>query len=124
MEKPYCAAEKLTEEDLLNVDELTPQEALEKVEHGAILIDSRSHASFKTIHVKGSLNIPEETLFEWLENDVKFCPDKPIIFVCPFGRRSKRAAAMMKNIGYESYSLKGGILAWQDANLPIHNHLA
>lgn len=123
MNKPVCLAEQLTEEDILDVEELSPQEAHGKLGEGAIFIDSRSHASFKTIHVGGSLNIPEEILFEWLENDVKFCPDKPIIFVCPFGRRSKRAAAMMKRIGYEAYSLKGGILAWQDEDFPIHNHL-
>ncbi|MBM3204851.1 pyridoxal-phosphate dependent enzyme [Candidatus Uhrbacteria bacterium] len=123
IEKPSCASERLTEEDLLYVDELTPQEVYEKINRGVILIDSRSHPSFKTIHIDGSLNIPEETLFEWLENDVKFCPDKPIIFVCPFGRRSKRAAAMMKKLGYEAYSLKGGIFSWQDENFPIHHHL-
>ncbi len=123
LDKPVCAAEKLTEYDILDVEELSPQEAKKKLTEGALLIDSRSHVSFKSIHVEGSLNIPEETLFEWLENDVKFCPDKPIIFVCPFGRRSKRAAAMMKRTGYEAYSLRGGILAWQDEGLPIHNHL-
>lgn len=123
VERLVCATPAVTDEDLWDVDELTPSETYKKVEEGAMIIDSRSHVSFKSIHIENSLNIPEETLIDWLEKNVKFCPDKPIIFVCPFGRRSRLAAAMMKKVGYEAYSLRGGILAWQDEGLPIHNHL-
>jgi len=44
--------------------------------------------------------------------------DRPIVLTCRSGRRSMRAAALMRSQGYENVSiLDGGLLAWEAANL-------
>ena len=44
--------------------------------------------------------------------------DRPIVFVCRGGRRSTRAAHLVRSQGYEDVAvLRGGMLAWEAANL-------
>ncbi len=45
---------------------------------------------------------------------------KPIIVVCARGNRSAAAAAQLRKLGFaEVLSLRGGIAAWQQANMPL-----
>ncbi|MDH4073129.1 MAG: rhodanese-like domain-containing protein [Gammaproteobacteria bacterium] len=43
-----------------------------------------------------------------------------MLTVCDAGLSSSRAASSLRKLGFESvYSLKGGITAWTQANLPL-----
>jgi rhodanese-related sulfurtransferase len=45
---------------------------------------------------------------------------KPIIVACRSGAQSSSACKQLHKEGFEKvFNLKGGILAWQDANLPV-----
>jgi rhodanese-related sulfurtransferase len=45
---------------------------------------------------------------------------KPIIVSCGRGNRSLNVANRLRKLGYpEVFSLRGGIAAWQQANMPL-----
>lgn len=86
----------------------------------AVVIDIRSQNEFKKGHILGAKLVPAEKVnkgdFSALENS----KDKPIIVVCAMGMTAKRTAAQMLKAGFSQVSvLKGGMNAWQSANLPV-----
>ena len=42
-----------------------------------------------------------------------------IAVYCRSGRRSANAAGKLADVGYKCVNLKGGILAWKEANMPV-----
>ena len=46
-------------------------------------------------------------------------PGKKIAVYCRSGRRSAGAAAKLGDCGYKLVNLKGGIIAWKEANMPV-----
>lgn len=73
--------------------------------NGAIILDVRSPAEFRSGHINGALNIPLDKLSSGLG---KLPKSKPVITCCASGMRSSAAAAQLKKAGYEAYN--GG--AW------------
>ena len=46
---------------------------------------------------------------------------RPVIAYCRSGSRSGGAGSILKKNGFETvYNLGGGIMAWQNANLPLN----
>jgi rhodanese-related sulfurtransferase len=45
--------------------------------------------------------------------------DKKIAVYCRSGRRSAGAAGKLAEEGYKLVNLKGGIIAWKEANMPV-----
>ncbi|PCJ66912.1 MAG: sulfurtransferase [Bacteroidetes bacterium] len=82
----------------------------EKMREGAIIVDVRSPAEFAGGHVKGSKNIPLDTIERKIETIKKW--NKPVITCCASGMRSGSAAGILKRNGVEAYN--GG--SWQKAN--------
>ncbi|MCU0373974.1 MAG: rhodanese-like domain-containing protein [Chitinophagaceae bacterium] len=76
------------------------------VEKGAIIVDVRSPGEFKSGHIKGSVNIPLETVKQKAAELKK--KNKPVITVCRSGNRSGMAKAVLAGNGIEVYN--GG--AW------------
>ena len=77
------------------------------IEQGAVIIDVRTAAEFKSGNVKGSFNIHVQDIINQLEKIKKM--GKPIITCCASGMRSGAAVGILKNAGVESYN--GG--TWQ-----------
>jgi phage shock protein E len=80
----------------------------ELVNKGALIIDVRSPAEFRTGNVPGSINIALEqigTIIPSFKNQ-----HKPLIMVCRSGTRSNIATSMLSKAGLEAYN--GG--AWND----------
>jgi phage shock protein E len=68
------------------------------VANGAVIVDVRTPGEFASGHVKGSLNIPLDTL----QSRLKELPaDKPIITCCASGMRSGTAKSIMLNSGFK-----------------------
>lgn len=94
---------------------VSPQEALNRVTEGlAYGIDVREQEEWD----KG-----RSALFTFmaLSNfDVGLLPkDKPIIFICRSGKRSATACALAEDEGLTALNMDGGMLAWQEAGLPL-----
>lgn len=80
----------------------------ELVNKGALVIDVRSPAEFRSGHVKGSINIALEQIGFAIKSFQQ--AKKPLIMVCRSGTRSNMATGMLKKAGLEVYN--GG--AWDD----------
>lgn len=85
----------------------------------ARVVDIRSQKEFENGHIIDAININVDQLANQL-NKLKKYKDKGIIFCCASGSVSPKEARKLMNEGYEKvYCLKGGILSWQNANLPL-----
>lgn len=75
------------------------QEVLEK---GAVIIDVRSSMEFAGGHVRGSYNMPLDTLESQI-NKIKNM-NKPVVLCCASGMRSGSAVSVLKRQGIEAYN--------------------
>lgn len=70
-------------------------------------------------HIQGSILIPLKDLTSRAEELEKY-KDRHVIAVCRAGVRSTTAAAILTGLGFEQVSnLKGGMLDWNNHNLPV-----
>lgn len=73
----------------------------ELLQNGAVIIDVRSKGEYQGGHIKGSLNIPLDTLSS---NIAKLKKEKPVITCCASGMRSASAKSILKSKGFEAYN--------------------
>ena len=86
----------------------------------AVVLDVRAQKEFKAGHILGARQIKPEALREKNFNTLENNKDKPIIVVCAMGNQARGTANAMSKAGFNRVSvLKGGMNAWQSANLPI-----
>ena len=106
---------------LSSLKELSTHEAtLLMNKEDAYILDIRPAAEFKKGHILGSKQIKAELVTKGDFTPLEKSKNKPIIVVCAMGMTSKRTASQMLKAGFEHVvTLKGGINAWQGANLPI-----
>jgi rhodanese-related sulfurtransferase len=81
-----------------------------------ILIDVRTPGEFNGGHIAGAVNIPVEELDQRLS---EVPADKDIVVYCRSGNRSATASRILTSSGFEGVYDMGGIIAWQQAGLPI-----
>ncbi|MBZ9630797.1 rhodanese-like domain-containing protein [Salegentibacter sp. LM13S] len=72
----------------------------ELLKEGGIIVDVRTKAEFSSGHIKGSKNIPLQTLPANL-NKLKD-KDKPIITCCASGMRSASGKSVLKSNGFSN----------------------
>jgi SulP family sulfate permease len=102
-----------------NVPEITAEELWHKLMHSdtpPLVIDVREPREFKQGHIPQAQLIPLPKL---LLNGHDLPHNQEIVLVCRGGRRSTRAACMLKDNDndYKLRVLKGGMLAWEAAKL-------
>lgn len=90
-----------------------PDETKEKIKNSrsVVLLDVRTSGERKQQHIKGSLHIPLQEI-ERRAGELEKYKDKEIICYCRSGNRSVTAAAKLKKKGFNSASMKGGIIRW------------
>jgi phage shock protein E len=69
------------------------------MEKGAVIIDVRTQEEFTGGHIKGSKNIPLDTIASKIQDIKKL--NKPVIACCRSGMRSAQAASILKQNGIE-----------------------
>jgi len=72
------------------------------VSNGAVIVDVRSPAEFKSGHTKGAINIPLDQVKTKI-NDLKK-KNKPVITCCRSGSRSGMAKSVLASAGIEAYN--------------------
>ena len=94
--------------------------ATEMINHqDAIVVDVRPTADFAKGHIINAINIPMNGFKNQVATLEKH-KDKPVIITCRSGAQSSQACSDLRKQGFEQvYNLRGGIMAWQTANLPI-----
>lgn len=108
--------------DLLQGDKgaVDPSAATELINRQqAVVVDVRPAADFHKGHIINAINIPSNGFANQIGTLNKH-KEKPIIISCRSGAQSSGACHQLRKAGFEQvYNLKGGILAWQNSNLPI-----
>lgn len=99
---------------------LDPIQAVQKINHeNAVIIDVRENNEVSSGTIVNAIHIPLASLQSRL-NDLEKHKTSPIVVNCRSGHRSSQACNILRKNGFEKvYNLKGGIMAWQSANLPL-----
>src|ERR671919_304821 len=103
------------------IEQLDPADAREELSRGdAVLVDTREQHEWDEAHLEGATLVPPATVAGRIEDVV---PDRSqrVLLYCRVGNRSARAADLLESeLGYEDVaSIGGGIVAWQEAGLPV-----
>lgn len=99
---------------------LTPREAMEAIREGAVLVDLRIEEliEMKAFPVPESIAIPHRELASQVERLPK---DRLVILADASGVYVRPAAALLEARGFRQVvALNGGMLAWEDAGLPVN----
>ena len=84
-----------------------------------VVLDVRTADEYAEGHIKGAILL-DQNKEDFVEQAKKLLPqDKTIAIYCRSGRRSANAASRLAEVGYKCVNLKGGIMAWQAANMPV-----
>lgn len=90
-----------------------------KATPGAILLDVRTAKEVNRSYIPGAVFLDfHDTAFSTMLGRLN--PKQPVFVYCAIGVRSHDAAVMLQQLGFnEVYDLKGGIINWKLAGLPI-----
>ena len=101
------------------IQQISPQEAFERITQGAVLIDVREQDEFDEMScaVEHVIHAP----MSQFQNLIQTLPkDKECITICYSGGRSFVATQLMSAFGFTQVSnLSGGISSWRNAGLPM-----
>lgn len=75
------------------------------IENGGVIVDVRTTSEFKSGHIKGSLNVPLQSLNAELN---KIPKDKVLITCCASGIRSSSAKSILLAQGFKEVHNGGG----------------
>lgn len=100
--------------------QIPPTEVTRLINHqDAIVIDVRDKTAYAKGHILGAMSLPLAELPNRLA-DLAIDRSKPVVLYCQAGSTSGGAVGPLTQAGFEKvYRLKGGVLEWQDANLPL-----
>jgi rhodanese-related sulfurtransferase len=83
----------------------------------AILLDVRRPEEIAVERLENSQSIVFDDSFEAKLDDLE---QKPLFVYCASGKRSAKAAAILRSKGYKNvYELEGGLGAWKEAGLTL-----
>ena len=101
--------------------DLEPKKFKEKMEQqpDAVTLDVRTPGEFHAGHLPGALNIDFED--ESFSTEIgKFDPSKTYLLYCQSGRRTRGAAEIMKQNGFQKiFEMKGGFPDWEKEGYPV-----
>jgi rhodanese-related sulfurtransferase len=101
-------------------DEFQPINVLEAARGGALLLDVRSPAEFRSGRVQGAVNLPlEQVNAESVRTQMSERDNSSVLLLCASGGRAKVAAQKLKASGIRTFVIQGGTRACQQAGLPM-----
>jgi len=112
---------KLVDDAKTRVREVNVGQTLERMRHGARLIDVREDNEWGRGHAVGAEHMGRGVIERDIERAV---PDHSaeLILYCGGGYRSALAADNLQRMGYTNvYSLAGGWKAWKDSGAPVED---
>ena len=97
------------------VNDVTPQEARDRREPGATLLDVREDDEWSVGHAPDAVHVP---LAGAGDAAARFTGQE-VLTVCRSGTRSAKAAETLAQSGVEVRNVAGGMTAWAAAGLPM-----
>lgn len=105
-----CAQQNYTDVELADFIKLTERDDVQ-------IVDVRTPEEFAQSHIPGAINIDYKNSNFKEKAQKRLDPTRPVAIYCRTGRRSALASAQLMEIAiFQIYNLKGGIVAWQNAN--------
>lgn len=110
----------LVGEKLRGYSSISPSESTQMINRDdALILDVRENNEFSEGHIINALHIPLSSLKTRM-SELEKHKTKKIIIACRSGHRSSQACANLKKEGFaEVFNLSGGVMAWENANLPL-----
>lgn len=85
-----------------------------------VVVDIRTKDEFKKGHITDSLHILPSDIKAGNLGSLENHKSDPIIVVCKTGQTAQESANLLVKAGFEKVSLlKNGLIAWNEANLPL-----
>lgn len=85
------------------------------------ILDIRKKEDFAENFVEGSVHCEWSQVFEFIEEDI-LPKDKKIIVICYTGQTAGQTVGVLKLLGYDACSLKGGMVnGWMKDDMPIES---
>ncbi len=108
----------------MEISTIAPERLAERIEAGQTvdLIDVRTPAEFREIHIQGARSVPLDRLDpRKLMESRNGRQGEPLFVVCRSGSRGKKACEAFLEAGFsEVINVEGGTLAWEAAGLPVN----
>lgn len=109
------------------VERLTPQQAWEAVQHGALLVDTRTTAQRLRQGELPRALVIDRTVLEWRLDPTSphrlpevTSDDQVVVVVCRQGYSSSLAVESLRRLGLRNATdVVGGVEAWLSAGLPL-----
>ncbi len=84
-----------------------------------LMVDLSAYADFEKAHVPGSRHVAMSQ-FDPEQKDLAKAKDLPVVLIDKDGRNTGKAAQRLVKAGFSKvFTLGGGVLAWQQAQLPV-----
>lgn len=108
------------------IREVSAEEAAQRRDRGALVLDVREPAEWAAGHVPGALHVPRGMLEA--KADLEYPGREPrlgdrgqeIVIHCASGARSALAADALQQMGFTNVaSIAGGFIAWAEKGLPV-----
>ena len=100
-------------------DELHPVNVMAEASTGALLLDVRSPAEFRSGRVRGAVNLPLEKVTPDAVRALAGGSSSPVLLLCASGGRASIAAGKLKGSGLRTLVVAGGTNSCRQAGLPI-----
>jgi rhodanese-related sulfurtransferase len=96
---------------------ISPERAAELWRSGeALFVDVRRPHEREGAGIEGAVEIEMNELSERSEDVPR---DRPVVFYCRAGNRSRMAADAFREAGWDAYHVEGGIRGWVESGLPV-----
>lgn len=84
------------------------------------LIDVRTPAEFRDLHVPFAKNVPLDRLdAKQVAETINGARDQPLYVICQSGTRGQKACEKLAAAGIDAVNVEGGTLAWAAADLSV-----
>jgi rhodanese-related sulfurtransferase len=100
----------------VTIEEIDVDQLVQLLAQGARVVDVREPNEYVAGHVSGSVLVPLRTVPEHVD---AFRGDGPAYVICRSGARSYKACEYLAQQGVSAVNVRGGTLAWMDADLPL-----
>lgn len=101
--------------------EISPAELTQFINRDeGIVIDIRTKDEFKQGHITGAVHVLPSEIKSGSVPNLEKHKENPITVVCKSGQTAVENANLLAKAGFEKvYLLKGGLLSWSEAKMPL-----
>lgn len=98
---------------------IAPQDAVRLINQGALVLDVRGREPYVAGHIGEARHLPLKEMSGSADTLKKY-KEKPIVTYCDNGNEGGAAARELRKLGFlKAFTLRGGLAAWQQENLPV-----